>query len=60
MIYLTIRTIGAILKGAAYLIGGLLFGLLPLLLVILWKIVKGGTVATWKVTTWTLGMLRSA
>ena len=57
MIYLTFRTIGAIIKGLAYLIGGLLFGALPLLVVAVWKILKGGTIAAWRVATW---MLRSA
>ena len=68
MIYLTVRTIGAILKGLAYLLGGFLFGALPLLVVIVWKCLKGGTIATWKVTLWIVGaaaaiivlMLRSA
>lgn len=54
------RTILLTTKAVLCLAGGLLFGLLPILTVIAWKIVKGGTVATWKVTTWTLGMLRSA
>lgn len=68
MANLIVRTIGAILKGVAYLVGGFLFGALPLLVVILWKCLKGGTVATWKVTAWMVGaavaivvfMLRSA
>ena len=51
MTYLTVRTIGAILKGLAYLLGGLLFGALPLLVVALWKCIKGGT----KVTLWMVG-----
>ena len=51
MIYLTFRTIGAIIKGLACLIGGLLFGALPLLAIVLWKILRGGV----KVTMWTLG-----
>ena len=51
------RTIGAILKGLAYLLGGLLFGALPLLAIVLWKILRGGTIAAWRVATW---MLRSA
>ena len=55
MTYLTVRTIGAILKGLAYLAGGFLFGILPLLVVLLWKILKGGTIATWKVTAWIVG-----
>ena len=45
------------LKGTAFLLGGLLFGALPLLAIVLWKILKGGTIATWRVATW---MLRSA
>ena len=49
------RTILATLKGSAYLIGGFLFGLLPLLIVLLWKILKGSTIAGWKVTLWTIG-----
>ena len=57
MIYLTFRTIGAILKGLAYLLGGLLFGALPLLAIAAYKILKGGTIAAWRVATW---MLRSA
>lgn len=55
MTYIAIRTIVAILKGLAYLLGGFLFGLLPLLIVLAWKILKGGTIATWKVTTWMVG-----
>lgn len=51
----TIHTAAAILKGLAYLLGGLLFGALPLLVVILWKVFKGGTVAAYKVTLWTIG-----
>lgn len=47
------RTIGAILKGLAYLLGGLLFGALPLLAIVLWKILRGGV----KVTMWTLGVV---
>jgi len=45
------------LKGTAFLLGGLLFGALPLLAIVLWKILKGGTIAAWRVATW---MLRSA
>ena len=52
-----LRTIAAILKGLAYIAGGLLFGALPLLIAITWKVLKGGTIATWKVVAW---MLRSA
>lgn len=57
MTYLAVRTIGAILKGAAYLLSALLFGALPLLVVILWKVLKGGTVAAYKVTLWTIGAI---
>lgn len=53
MIYLTFRTIGAILKGLAYLLGGLLFGALPLLAIVLWKILRSGI----KVTMWTIGVV---
>ena len=49
------RTILATLKGSAYLLGGFLFGLLPLLIVLLWKILKGSTIVGWKVTCWTIG-----
>ena len=49
------RTILATLKGSAYLIGGFLFGLLPLLIVLLWKILKGSTIVGWKITLWTIG-----
>ena len=49
------RTILATLKGSAYLLGGFLFGLLPLLIVLLWKILKGTTIVGWKVTCWTIG-----
>ena len=45
------RAAALILKGLACLIGGLLFGVLPLLAIVLWKILKGGV----KVTMWTLG-----
>ena len=51
------RTILATLKGSAYLLGGLLFGLLPLLIVLLWKILKGSTIVGWKVTVWTIGAI---
>lgn len=47
----TVRTASAILKGLAYLLGGFLFGVLPLLVVIAYKCLKGGT----KVTMWTFG-----
>ena len=57
MIYLTFRTIILAIKGVAFLLGGLLFGALPLLAIVLWKILKGGTIAAWRVATW---MLRSA
>ncbi len=68
MIRLAVRAIGAILKGLAYLLCGFIFGALPLLSIIAWKCIKGGTIATWKVTTWMIGtalavvviMLRSA
>ena len=49
------RTILATLKGSAYLIGGFLFGLLPLLIVLLWKVIKGSTIVGWKVTLWAIG-----
>ena len=55
MTHLTVRTILATLKGVAYLMGGFLFGLLPLLIVLLWKVVKGSTIVGWKVTLWTIG-----
>ncbi len=51
MAYLTVRTAAAILKGLAYLLGGLLFGVLPLLVVVAYKVLKGGA----KVTMWTFG-----
>lgn len=41
------------IKGVACLIGGLLFGALPLLAIVLWKILRGGV----KVTMWTLGVV---
>ena len=49
------RTILATLKGSAYLLGGFLFGLLPLLIVLLWKILKGSTIVGWKITLWAIG-----
>ena len=49
------RTILATLKGSAYLLGGLLFGLLPLLIVLIWKACKGAAIVGWKVTLWTIG-----
>lgn len=49
------RTIIATLKGSAYLLGGFFFGLLPLLIVLLWKILKGSTIVGWKITLWTIG-----
>lgn len=49
------RTILATLKGSAYLLGGFLFGLLPLLIVLLWKVTKGATIVGWKVTLWAIG-----
>ena len=51
------RTILATLKGSAYLLGGFLFGLLPLLIVLLWKILKGSTIVGWKITLWTIGAI---
>ena len=51
------RTILATLKGSAYLVGGFLFGLLPLLIVLLWKVLKGTTIVGWKVTLWTIGAI---
>ena len=51
------RAAALAIKGVACLIGGLLFGALPLLVVALWQILKGGTIAAWRVATW---MLRSA
>lgn len=51
------RTIIATFKGSAYLIGGFLFGLLPLLIVLLWKVLKGSTIVGWKVTLWTIGAI---
>lgn len=50
-----VRAIGAILKGLAYLAGGFLFGALPLLVVVLWKVAKSGAKVTWKVTAWMVG-----
>ena len=49
------RTIISALKGTTYLVGGFLFGLLPLLIVLLWKILKGSTIVGWKITLWTIG-----
>ena len=46
-----VRTIAAIFKGLAYLLGALLFGALPLLAVAAYKVAKGGV----KVTVWTFG-----
>ena len=51
------RAIFLAIKGVACLIGGLLFGALPLLAIVLWKILRSGTIAAWRVATW---MLRSA
>lgn len=51
------RAIFLAIKGVACLIGGLLFGALPLLAIAACKILKGGTIAAWRVATW---MLRSA
>jgi len=51
------RAAALAIKGVACLIGGFLFGALPLLAIVLWKILKGGTIAAWRVATW---MLRSA
>lgn len=45
------RTILLAIKGVAFLLGGLLFGALPLLVVIAYKVAKGGA----KVTLWTIG-----
>ena len=45
------RAAALIIKGLGCLIGGLLFGVLPLLVVIAYKVAKGGV----KVTMWTLG-----
>ena len=45
------RTILLAIKGVAFLLGGLLFGALPLLAIVLWKILRGGV----KVTMWTIG-----
>ena len=47
------RAAALIIKGLACLIGGLLFGVLPLLVVIAYKVAKGGV----KVTMW---IVRSA
>ena len=51
------RTIIAAFKGTAYLVGGFLFGLLPLLIVLLWKVLKGTTIVGWKVTLWAIGAI---
>ena len=48
MIYLTFRTIILAIKGVAFLLGGLLFGALPLLAIVAYKVLKGGV----KVTMW--------
>ena len=47
------RAIFLALKGTAFLLGGLLFGALPLLVVVACKVLKGGA----KVTMWTLGVV---
>ena len=49
------RTILAAFKGSACLVDGFLLGLLPLLIVLLWKILKGSAIVGWKVTLWTIG-----
>ena len=46
-----VRTASAILKGLYYLLGGFLFGVLPLLAIVAYKVAKGGA----KVTMWTFG-----
>ena len=51
------RAIFLAIKGVLCLIGGLLAVALPLLAIVLWKVLKGGTIAAWRVATW---MLRSA
>ncbi len=51
------RTIIAAFKGSAYLVGGLLFGLL---LVLIWKACKGATIVGWKVTLWAIGAVIAA
>lgn len=48
-----VRAIFLAIKGTAFLIGGFLFGALPLLVVIAYKVAKGGA----KVTMW---IVRSA
>lgn len=48
-----VRAICLALKGTAFLLGGFLFGALPLLIVIAWKCLKGGV----KVTMWTIGVV---
>ena len=45
------RAAALAIKGVACLIGGLLFGVLPLLVVVAYKVLKGGV----KATLWTLG-----
>ena len=47
------RAAALAIKGVACLIGGLLFGALPLLVVIAYKVLKGGV----KVTMWTIGVV---
>ena len=47
------RAIFLVLKGTVFFLGGFLFGALPLLAIVLWKILKGGV----KVTMWTLGVI---
>ena len=47
------RAAALAIKGVACLAVGFLFGILPLLVVALWKILKGGV----KVTMWTLGVV---
>ena len=55
MTRLTVRTAAVILKGLAYLLGGLLFGALPLLVVAAWKVARVVAIAAWKVTLWMVG-----
>ena len=50
------RTILATLKGSAYLLGGFLFGVLPLLVVLLVKSARW----SWKATVWLLGAILAA
>lgn len=47
------RAIFLAIKGVACLAVGFLFGILPLLAIALWKILKGGV----KVTMWTIGVV---